>query len=145
MKKYLLIVILLFTGCSYKTTPIVVAFKKGNLAINDQGFLKENSFSKRIEVYEAGNLAFVFTIKNNVICINNKCYNKTLFIHQLNPLYPTNLFDIILSHKQFKNIKIIKTEKGFIQVTKNFIYKVTKNKVLFKDRQKKFLFLVKKI
>jgi len=32
MKKYLLIVIFLFTGCSYKTTPVVVAFKKGNLA-----------------------------------------------------------------------------------------------------------------
>ena len=145
MKKYLLIIALLFTGCSYKTTPIVIAFKKDNFTINDQGFLKENSFSKKIEVYEAGNLAFVFTIKNDSICINNKCYNKTLFIHNLNPTYPTNLFDVILSHKPFKNIKIIKTEKGFIQITKNFIYKVTKNKVLFKDKQKNFLFFVKKI
>jgi len=145
MKKYLLILTLLFTGCSYKTTPVVVAFKKDNLAINDQGFLKENSFSKRIEVYEAGNLAFVFTIKNDSICINNKCYDKKLFINELNPDYPTNLFETILSHKAFKNIKIIKTKNGFIQLSKNFIYKVTENKVLFKDKQKNFLFLVKKI
>ena len=145
MKKYLLIIALIFTGCSYKTTPIVIAFKKDNFAINDQGFLKENSFSKKIEVYQAGNLAFVFTIKNSVICINNKCYNKTLFIHKLNPSYPTNLFEIILSHKPFKNVKIIKTENGFIQITKNFIYKITKNKAFFKDKQKKFIFFVKKI
>jgi len=146
MKKYLLILIVLFiTGCSYKTTPVVVAFKKGNFAINDQGFLKENIFNKKIEVYQAGNLAFVFTIKKSLICINEKCYDKKLFIHQINSKYPSNLFETILSHKAFKNIKIIKIKDGFIQVTKNFIYKITKNKVLFKDKQKNFLFLVKKI
>jgi len=145
MKKYLFILALIFTGCSYKTTPIVIAFKKDNFAINDQGFLKENSFSKKIEVYQAGNLAFVFTIKNSVICINNKCYNKTLFIHKLNPSYPTNLFEIILSHKAFKNTKVIRIKNGFIQKTDDFIYKVTSNFVLFKDRKKKFLFLVRNI
>jgi len=146
MKKYLLILIVLFiTGCSYKTTPVVVAFKKGNFAINDQGFLKENIFNKKIEVYQAGNLAFVFTIKKSLICINEKCYDKKLFIHKLNPTYPSDLFETILAHKKFKNIEIIKTKDGIIQITKNFIYKVTKNKVLFKDRKKSFLFFVKKI
>jgi len=135
----------LFTGCSYKTTPVEVAFRKNNFAINDQGFLKENNFATKIEVYQVGNLAFVFTIKNNSICINNKCYNKALFIHKLNPTYPSNLFETILSHKSFKNVKIIKIKDGFIQTTKNFFYKVTKNKVLFKDKQKNFLFLVKKL
>jgi len=146
MKKYLLILIIVFiTGCSYKTTPVVVAFKKDNFAINDQGFLKENSFSKKIEVYQAGNLAFVFTIKNKLICINEKCYDKKLFIHRLNSSYPSDLFETILSHKPLKNVKIIKTKDGFVQITKNFIYKVTKNKAFFKDRKKSFLFLVKKI
>jgi hypothetical protein len=146
MKKYFLILlVILFTGCSYKTTPVEVAFKKDNFAINDQGFLKENAFAKKIEVYQVGNLAFVFTIKNNSICINNKCYNKNMFIKKLNPNYPSNLFEIILSHKAFKNVKIVKTKDGFIQTTKNFFYKVTENKVLFKDKQKKFLFLVKKL
>jgi hypothetical protein len=68
-----------------------------------------------------------------------------MFIKELNPNYPSNLFEIILSHKAFKNVKIIKTKDGFIQVTKNFIYKVTKKGALFKDKQSKFLFLVKKI
>ena len=67
-----------------------------------------------------------------------------MFIHKLNPTYPSNLFETILSHKSFKNVKIIKIKDGFIQTTKNFFYKVTKNKVLFKDKQKNFLFLVKK-
>jgi hypothetical protein len=146
MKKYLFILLLLFfTGCSYKTTPVEVAFKKDGFAINDQGFLKENNFAKKIEVYQAGNLAFIFIVKNNIICINDKCYDKSLFIHKLNPNYPRNLFETILSHKPFKNIKIKKIKNGFIQNTKNFIYKVTENKVLFKDKQKKFLFLVKKL
>jgi hypothetical protein len=146
MKKYFLILlVILFTGCSYKTTPVEVAFKKDNFAINDQGFLKENAFAKRIEVYQAGNLAFVFTIKSNSICINNKCYDKNMFIYQLNPNYPTNLFETIIAHKPFKNIKIIKTENGFAQVTKDFIYKINKNFSLFKDKHKHFLFLVKKI
>jgi hypothetical protein len=122
-----------------------VAFKKDDFAINDQGFLKENSFSKKIEVYQAGNLAFVFTIKDKLICINDKCYDKKLFIHELNPSYPSNLFETILSHKHLKDVKIINTKDGFIQVTKNFIYKVTKKGALFKDKQSKFLFLVKKI
>jgi hypothetical protein len=135
MKKYFLILlVILFTGCSYKTTPVEVAFKKDNFAINDQGFLKENAFAKKIEVYQVGNLAFVFTIKNNSICINNKCYNKNMFIKELNPNYPSNLFEIILFHKAFKNVKIVKTKDGFIQTTKNFFYKVTENKVLFKDK-----------
>ncbi len=145
MKKLIFIILLLFTGCSYKTTPVVVAFKKDNLAINDQGFLKENSFSKKIEVYNVGQLVFVLTIKDNLICINDKCYDKKLFMNKLNPKYPTNLFSLIIEKKPLPNIKIKKLKNGFIQKTKNIIYLVTENKVLFKDKQKKFLFLLKKI
>jgi len=145
MKKLIFIIALLFAGCAYKTTPVVVAFKKDNLAINDQGFLKENSFSKKIEVYNVGQLVFVLTIKNNLICINDKCYDKKLFVHKLNSKYPTNLFSLIIEKNPLPNIKIEKLKNGFIQKTKNIFYLVTKNKVLFKDKQKKFLFLLKKI
>jgi len=139
----LLLISLLFIGCSYKTTPVIVAFKKNNLAINDQGFLKENSFSKKIEVYNVGQLVFVLTLKNNSICINNKCYDKKLFIHSLNSTYPYNLFDLIISKKPLPNIKIKKTKDGFIQKTKNIFYIVTPDKVLFKDKSNNFLFLIK--
>jgi len=143
MKYFILPILLLFTACSYKTTPVIVAFKKDNLAINDQGFLKENSFSKKIEVYNVGQLVFVLTLKNDFICINNKCYDKKLFMHKLNPNYPYNLFDLIISKKPLPNIKIIKTKNGFIQKQGSIFYLVTKNKVLFKDKSNKFLFLLK--
>ena len=146
MKKYLsFIIILFFSACSYKTTPVIVAFKKANWAVNDQGFLKENSFSKKIEVYNVGQLVFVMTINSNNICINNECYDKKLFIYKLNPNYPTNLFDLIISKKPLPNIKIQQTSNGFIQKSKSIFYIVTDKKVFFKDKKKKFLFLIKKI
>ena len=142
-KIIILFLFLLFSGCTYKTTPVIVAFKKDRLAINDQGFLKENSFSKKIEVYNVGQLVFVLTVNSNNICINNKCYDKKLFVHKLNPNYPYNLFDLIISKKPLPKIKITKTKNGFFQKEGSLLYIVTKNKVLFKDKSNKFLFLLK--
>jgi len=142
-KVFIFLSILIFTACSYKTTPVIVAFKKDHLAINDQGFLKENSFSKKIEVYNVGQLVFVMTINNSNICINNKCYDKKLFIYKLNPKYPSDLFDLIISKKPLPNIKIKKTKDGFIQKQGSMLYIVTSNRVLFKDKSNKFMFLLK--
>ncbi len=135
---------MIFVGCTYKTTPVAVAFRRGNFAINDQGFLKQNSFSTKIEVYNLGELAFVMSINHDYICINKKCYNKKMFVHQLNPNYPSNLFDLIIFKKPIPNIPIQKTDNGFVQKTDNLLYKVTNNMVLFRDKQTHFLFLLKK-
>jgi len=135
---------LLFLGCSHKTTPVIVAFKKDNFVINDQGFLKEDSFSKKIEVYNVGQLVFVLTIKNRYICINKKCYDKGLFIHQINQNYPKNLLSLIIDKKPLPNLKIEKTDNGFFQKTTHFLYVVTDKKVFFRDKSKNFLFLLKK-
>jgi len=143
MRYIFITIVLFFTACSYKTTPVIVAFKKDNLAINDQGFLKENSFSKKIEVYNVGQLIFVMTINSNNICIDNQCYDKKLFIKHLNPNYPLNLFELIIEKKPLPAMKITKTKDGFIQKQGNIIYIVTKTKVLFKDKNNKFLFLLK--
>ena len=143
MKYILFLILFFFSACSYKNTPVIVAFKKDKIAINDQGFLKENSFSKKIEVYNVGQLVFVLTINNSDICINDKCYDKKLFMYKLNPNYPYNLFDLIISKKVLPKMKITKIKNGFIQKDNNIIYIVTKQKVLFKDKHKKFLFLLK--
>ena len=143
MRYLLFIIFLLFSGCSYKTTPVIVAFKKDNLTINDQGFLKENSFYKKIEVYNVGQLVFVLKIDNKRVCINNKCYDKALFIHQINKKYPINLFSLIIDKKPLPNIKIEKLKNGFIQKNGEIVYIVTNQKVLFKDRSHNFLFLIK--
>jgi len=133
----------LLTACTYKTTPVIVAFKKDQIAINDQGFLKENSFSKKIEVYNVGQLVFVLTINSKNICVNNKCYDKKLFIYKLNPKYPDNLFDLIISHKPLPNMPLKKIKNGFVQKKGDIIYIVTTDKVLFKDKSNNFLFLLK--
>ena len=145
MRYYFLVLFLLFSGCSYKTTPIIFGFKKDNLAINDQGFLKENNFYKTIEVYSVGQLIFVMKIDKNSICINGKCYDKRIFIYNLNSNYPLNLFDLIISKQKLPNLKYYKTKDGFIQKDDKIFYLVTNNKVLFKDKNKKFIFLIKAI
>jgi hypothetical protein len=145
MKKLLsLFLLFFFIGCAPKTTPVIVAFKNSGMAINDQGFLQETPFYKQIEVYNVGELVFVLTIKKNDICINNRCYDKTLFVHNLNPNYPSNLFDLILERRPIPDIKEQKINGGFIQKSDNFIYIVTDKKVLFKDKKGNFLFLLKK-
>ena len=144
MKYFIFFIPFLFIGCSYKTTPVIIGFKKNNFSINDQAFLKENRFAKKIEVYNVGKLIFVLTIKDKYICINKQCYSKKLFIKNLNPTYPINLFSLIIDKKPLPNMKIKKTKNGFIQKNRDFYYIVTKNKSLFKDKKTKFLFFLKK-
>ncbi len=144
MKKVVMFLLLLiFTGCAYKTTPIVFSFKAPNTRINDQGFLKKNFYSKIIEVYMVGKLAFVFKVYTSKICINDKCYNKKLFVKNLNRNYPVRLFDILIDKKPLPNIKIVNNKNGFIQQNRNILYKVTKNQVFFIDKVKKIVFFIK--
>jgi len=146
MKKLILfLIVMLFTGCVYKTTPIAFTFKAQNIKINDQGFLKTNSYSKIIEVYMMGKLAFVFKVYNSQICINDKCYDKKLFVKNLNSNYPVNLFDYLIAKKPLPNIKIVKNENGFMQKNGKILYQVTKKKVFFLDKKKKIVFFMKNL
>ena len=128
-----LISLFFFMGCATKTEPIFVTLKSPKIKISDEGFLKKGINYKELVIYKAGNLPLKFLIKDNEICFNNKCINKYYFIKKYFNESNKNIFDTILDKKPFKDIKIIKTKDGFIQKS-NFFYKVTKNTVLFKDK-----------
>jgi hypothetical protein len=146
MKKWLLFLLLLiFTGCTYKTTPIAFTFKAPNIKINDQGFLKTNFYSKVIEVYMVGKLAFVFKVYNSKICVDNKCYDKKLFVKNLNKEYPITLFDDLINKKPLPNIKIVEEKSGFTQKNDKIIYQVAPKKVFFIDKNKKIVFFIKNL
>jgi hypothetical protein len=59
--------------------------------------------------------------------------------------YPTNLFSLIIDKKPIPNIKLKKIKNGFMQKNKDFIYIVTDRKVLFKDKNRNFVFLLRKM
>jgi hypothetical protein len=55
-----------------------------------------------------------------------------------------DLFESILNKKPLKNFdKITKLKEGFLQKDKNIFYLVTKDKVLFKDKKRKIIILIK--
>jgi len=136
--------LILFTACSMKTTPIYTVIKTPKIKISDEGFIKQGFGYKKIIIYKAGIKPFSITIKNSFICVNNKCQDKKVVLSSLNKNYPIDFFDRILNQKPLEFLgKIKKIENGFIQKKDGYLYKVTKNKVLFKDKNAHILILIK--
>ena len=136
--------LIFFTACSIKTIPIYTVIKTPKIKIADQGFLEKGIGYKKIIIYKAGMKPFSVTIKNSFICFNGKCQNKKDVIKSLNKKYPQDFFDRILNQKPLEFLgKIKKINDGFIQKKDGYLYKVTKNKVLFKDKNAHILILIK--
>ena len=133
-----------FIACSVKTTPIYAVIKTPKIKIADEGFIKESFGYKKIIIYKVGLKPFSVTIKNSFICFSGKCQNKKDVIKSLNKKYPQDFFDKILNQKPLKFLgKIKKINDGFIQKKDGYLYKVTKDEVLFKDKRANILILIK--
>ena len=147
LKKHLLILsFFLFpflVGCATKTTPVFVTIKSPQIKISDEGFLKEGIGYKEIIIYKLGNVPLKFILKEDVICINDKCINKYTFMQKYFSGYNKDFFDKILNKKPILNNNIKKTDEGFIQKSTNFTYIVKKDSVLFKDRKKGIVIFIK--
>ena len=130
-------------GCATKTTPIFVTINSPQIKISDEGFLKQSAGYKEIIIYKLGSIPIKFTLKENKICINNKCINKYLFMKKYFKGYEKNFFDKILSKKPLSKGNIKTTTSGFIQKSNSFIYIVKKNSIFFKDKKRKILIFIK--
>ena len=120
-------------GCASKTTPVFVSIKSSKIKVSDEGFLEKGIGYKKLVIYKLGSTPITIILKNNLVCINNKCINKYFFVKKYFNIDDKNIFDIILDKKPFDNVKIIKIKDGFIQ-KKDFFYKVTDSIVLFKKK-----------
>ncbi len=138
-----LISIFFFIGCATKTTPVYVSIKSPKIRVSDAGFLKEGIGYKEIIIYKAGNAPVKFVLKENRICINDKCYNKFMFMKRYFRGYEKDFFDKILSKKPLSLKNLQKTKDGFIQKSKNIVYIVKENSVLFKDRKRHIIVFIK--
>ena len=137
------VLFIFFIGCAPKTTPIFVTINSPKIKISDEGFLKEGFGYKEIIIYKAGNFPIKFLLKQNQICVNNKCFNKYFFIKHYFYGYEKDFFDKILSKKPLSLKFIKKTSNGFVQKSKYIIYIVKKNSVLFKDKKRKIVVFIK--
>ncbi|WP_024787477.1 MULTISPECIES: hypothetical protein [unclassified Lebetimonas] len=133
-------------GCATKTTPVYAVIDTPFVKAADQGFLEKGFNYKKLIIYKDASVPVEFTIYKNSVCLNKKCVSKNRFIKKLSPGYPKNLIDKIIEKKPIQNLgKIIKLKKGFLQKNERFYYLVTKKKVLFKDKKKKILIMIKEI
>ncbi|WP_457560631.1 hypothetical protein [Caminibacter sp.] len=142
--KILIVFLLFFAGCSTKTTPVYAVFNTPDIKVADQGFLKEGLGYKKIVIYKAGMAPVSVTIKNSVICLDSRCMDKEKFLKSIDKNYPVDLLDRIIEREPISICgKISKTKDGFIQKNERFFYRVSKNSVLFKDRQKRVVIMIK--
>lgn len=139
-------IIIFFIGCSTKTVPVYTVIQTPYVKVSDQGFLKKGFNYKELIIYKNANVPIKIILYENSICLDKKCFSKYLFIKKLSSDYPKNLLDLIIEKKTLKNLgKIIKIKDGFLQKNKRFFYLVTTNKVLFKDKVKKIVIMIKEL
>jgi hypothetical protein len=137
---------LFFFGCATKTVPVYTVINTSYIKVSDQGFLEKGINYKKLVIYKDANVPVEINLNNNTICLNKKCYSKYLFIKKLSPDYPKNLLDLIIDKKPIKNLgKITKIKDGFFQKNSRFFYLVKKNRVLFKDKLKKIVIMIKEL
>jgi hypothetical protein len=134
----------LFLGCATKTISVYTVINTPYIKVSDQGFLIKGLNYKKLIIYKDANIPIEIILYKNLICLNKKCISKKVFIKNLSPDYPKNLLDLILEKKPIENLgKITKIKNGFLQKNERFFYLVTDKKVLFKDRLKKIIIMMK--
>ena len=135
MKKYLLLagIIFFISGCAVKTRPVYAVIKTPKIKMADQGFLKEGFLYKKIILYK-GLKSIEISLYPHSVCMNKECVPKSVFIEKFfGPEYPDDFLDKIIKGKPL----------SFIRDGKRFVYKVTPQKVLFKDREKRIVIIIK--
>ncbi|GAX86863.1 conserved hypothetical protein [Lebetimonas natsushimae] len=138
--------IFLFIGCATKTIPVYSIINTPYIKVSDQGFLKKGFNYKKLVIYKDANIPVEISIYKNSICLNKRCYPKDKFVKKLSPDYPKNLLDNIIEKKPIENLgKITKIKKGFLQKNKRFFYQIDDKKVLFKDKLKKIIIMIKEL
>jgi len=121
MQKIALIFLLFFVGCSVKKERIYTTIKTPYFALSDAGVIKKGFGYKEIIIYRFGLEPIRVLIKNSTICIQKSCMDKKAFIKKyVGKEYPSDFIDKIL-------------EKKRLHLSKKYLYKASKNKILYKD------------
>jgi len=152
MRYIVIILALLFTGCSIKeykqTKAKVIIIKTKQLKFADVGYIKNSSDAVFLELFVAGRPVKKIEI-NHLICVDKWCNTKSAFNNSyLNAAYPDDILQhIILGKAIFNSLNKSTNSSGFIQKIKNkdmdITYIVTNKEIYFKDRQNHIIFKIK--
>jgi hypothetical protein len=148
MRYFLLVLVLVFGGCSIKnyerTQTKIIIIKSPKLKFADIGYIRNSDKSIELELFVAGKAIEKITI-NHLICTDQGCMSKSGFNQDyLNGAYPDDILqNIILGRVIYGGKNMVKTKDGFTQQIKSrhvdITYIVTHHAVEFKDKKNKII------
>jgi len=147
MKKTILLLAFLFIyGCNdtpyLKENSAFIVFKTPTFRYADMGFIYHSPQRTKLQIYASGQSVMSLKITQESVCMSAlECMSKESFNKQvLSEAYPKDILEDILNAKPIFAKKDIKyTQQGFTQELKeqnsyDIKYKVSKNKIEFKDK-----------
>ena len=153
--KILLIAILLFSGCAYKTPytsskPYYIVIKNSQISVADTGFIKRDDSRLNLQLFSAGTVLLDLHVEESV-CLSYTCMSKESFNKEFFGIrHYKEFIDELFSFKPIfskKNLK--KLDNGFEQkiVTNSYdiTYRVENGNLYFKDRTNKVLIKLKEL
>ena len=148
MRYFLLVLVLVFGGCSVKnyerTQTKIIIIKSPKLKFADIGYVRNSDKSIELELFVAGKAIEKITI-NHLICTSEGCMSKSGFnADYLDASYPDNILqNIILGHKIYGGKNLVRKENGFEQYIKTkhveIVYKVNSHAIYFNDKKNKII------
>ncbi|RAX59179.1 hypothetical protein CCZ01_00065 [Helicobacter monodelphidis] len=148
---FLLSIVLILGGCFVKEAPraLVQEIPYHILLITpevrfaDMGFVKQYENKVNLELYALGKALYKIEIEKSQICVQDSCYNKSLFIQKLfgDDVQDTILEEILIGkdifngkNKYMKNGITIQEFKDYGNVV---LYIRDENKISFSDKKRK--------
>jgi len=152
MRYILVVLFLLFSGCSIKnyehTHSKIIIIKTPKLKYSDLGYIRYSDDAVELELFVAGRVVRKIEV-NHLVCTTEGCMRKSTFnAEYLNAAYPENILqNILLGHAIYNNKNRVRTDTGFTQEIKNnsvdIKYKVDAKSIYFKDRKNRIIFKIK--
>ncbi len=154
MNYILLTIILLFSACSVKnyehTQSKLIIIKSPKIKFADLGYIRNSDKAVELELFVAGKVIEKISV-NHLICVSDGCMSKSGFNRDyLNAAYPETLFqNVLLGYKIYAGKNAVKMQDGFEQNIEdenvNITYRVSSNRIFFKDRKNNIIFKIKDV
>jgi len=155
MYKLFVVLLLFFTGCSYKvpyenSKSYYIVIKNSKIALADTGFIKKDDGRLNLQLFTAGTPVFDLHVKSDVcldyVCLKKESFNREFFGFRHYESFIDELFNLQPIYGK-KNLK--KTASGFEQKIKtenyDIAYIVNKKNLYFKDKKNKILIKFKEL
>ena len=155
MHKVLLVLLLFFTGCAYKTPytsskAYYIVIKNSQMAVAATGFIKKDDTRLNLQLFSAGTAILDLHVEENV-CLSYACMSKESFNKEFFGIrhYKEFIDELFKLKPIYGKENLIELENGFEQniATSSYdiTYRVENRNLYFKDITNKILIKLKEL